>query len=77
MIVNLISGDEIIVKVGSVAHPMDPDHYIMWVALVSENETTRIRLKPGEEACCKFKYIKGASLYAYCNKHGLWKSEVL
>ena len=72
-----VDGNEIIVRVGSVEHPMDPDHYISWIAIVSERETTRIALKPGEKPEVRFKYIKGATLYAYCNKHGLWKSEVV
>ena len=68
--------DQIIVKVGSIEHPMDDDHYIMWVALVSENETTRVRLKPNHSTEVKFKYIPNSTIYAYCNKHGLWKQEV-
>ena len=72
-----ISGDELIVRVGGVDHPMDPDHYIMWVAIVSENQTTRIALKPGDKPEVRFKYIPRSTLYAYCNKHGLWKAEVL
>ncbi len=30
----------------------------------------------GQIAECKFKYIKGSKLYAYCNKHGLWSCDV-
>lgn len=69
-------GDEIIVKVGEVFHPMEEDHYISWVALVSENQTTRIALKPGNEPVVKFRYVPNSTLYAYCNKHGLWKKEI-
>ncbi len=68
--------DEIAVKVGEIAHPMEKDHYIMWVAQVSDNQTTRIRLYPEQNAEVRFKYIPGSTLYAYCNKHGLWKAEV-
>ena len=67
-------GDEIIVRIGEVEHPMEEDHYIMWIAQVTENKTTRIRLYPGEKPEIKFPYIPGASLYAYCNKHSLWKT---
>ena len=62
--------DQIVVKVGSVEHPMEEEHYIMWVAQVSENETTRIRLKPGQSTEVRFKYIPNSTIYAYCNKHG-------
>ena len=30
----------------------------------------------GEDAEVTFKYKPGAMLYAYCNKHGLWVTEV-
>ena len=70
------NGNEIIVKVGDVDHPMDEDHYIMWIAQVSENRTTRVKLHPGEKPEARFPYEKGAVLYAYCNKHGLWKDTV-
>ena len=68
--------DEIVVKVGEVEHPMEKEHYIMWVALVSDNQTTRIRLYPEQGTTVRFKYIPQSTLYAYCNKHGLWKTEV-
>ena len=38
--------DEIAVKVGEVEHPMDKDHYIMWVAQVTDNCITRKTLYP-------------------------------
>ena len=68
--------DEIVVKVGSIEHPMDKDHYIMWVAQVSDNQTTRVRLYPEQVTVVRFKYIPNSTIYAYCNKHGLWKTEV-
>lgn len=69
-------GDEIIVRVGEVEHPMVEDHYIMWIAQVSDNTTTRIRLYPEQATTVRFKYIPNSTIYAYCNKHGLWKTEV-
>ena len=69
-------GNEIIVRVGEVEHPMEEDHYIMWIAQVSDNETTRVRLKPEQKPEARFKYIPNSTVYAYCNKHGLWKTEV-
>lgn len=68
--------DEIVVKVGEVEHPMEKEHYIMWIAQVTDNQTTRIRLFPEQATTVRFKYIPNAILYAYCNKHGLWKTEV-
>ena len=68
--------DEIIVKVGEVEHPMEKEHYIQWIAQVSDNQTTRVRLYPEQSTEVRFKYIPKSVLYAYCNKHGLWKKDV-
>ena len=68
--------DEIVVRVGEVEHPMEKEHFISWIAQVSDNSTTRIRLYPEQETTVRFKYIPGATLYAYCNKHGLWSKKV-
>ena len=67
---------ELVVKVGEVEHPMEKDHYIMWIAQVSDNRTTRVRLYPEQSTETRFPYIPGSTLYAYCNKHGLWKVTV-
>ena len=68
--------DEIVVKVGEVEHPMEKDHYIMWIAQVSDNRTTRVRLYPEQGTETRFPYVKDATIYAYCNKHGLWKTNI-
>ena len=65
--------DEIFVKVN---HPMEKEHYIEWVALVKDNKEYVVNLYPEQNAECRFKYIPGSTIYAYCNKHGLWKKDV-
>ena len=65
--------DEIFVKLD---HPMDEDHYIEWIALVKGKKEEFIYLKPGKPAECKFKYVPSSTIYAFCNKHGLWKKDV-
>ena len=40
-------GNTITVRVGEVAHPMLEEHYIEFIALVSENGTQFAQLKPG------------------------------
>lgn len=65
--------DEIFVKVN---HVMEKEHYIEWVALVKDNKEYVINLYPEQNAECRFKYIPGSTIYAYCNKHGLWKKDV-
>ena len=71
-----VEGDLIEVKIGEVTHPMDEDHYIEWIAHVHDNRVCRVNLKPGEEPIAKFAYKPGATIYAMCNKHGLWKVDV-
>lgn len=68
--------EEIIVRVGELNHPMENDHYIMWIAQVTDNRTIRARLFPGQVPEVKFPYVAGSTLYAYCNKHGLWQKNV-
>ena len=68
-----VEGDKIIVKVN---HVMEDEHYIDWVAMVSDGKECTKYFKPGVPAETHFKYVPGATLYAYCNKHGLWKKDV-
>lgn len=65
--------DEILVKVN---HVMEKEHYIEWISLVADNKEYTVNLYPEQDAECRFPYIPGAVLYAYCNKHGLWKADV-
>lgn len=68
--------DEIVVSVGEVSHPMEKEHYIMWCALVTDNTMTRVTLYPEQDINIRFKYVPNSTIYAYCNKHGLWKTIV-
>lgn len=63
------------VKVGSVPHPMEENHYIEWIEVMTANNVYRKFLKPGESPEAEFE-IKDESIIAriYCNLHGLWKS---
>ena len=65
--------DEVFVKVN---HVMEKEHYIEWIALVTDNKQCIHKLYPEQNAEVRFKYIPGSTIYAYCNKHGLWKTEV-
>ena len=72
-----VKGDEIVVKVGSIEHPMTDEHYIMWIAYVTDNCVSKVFYKPGDKIEEHFKYIPGCKIYAYCNLHGLWMTEVV
>lgn len=68
---------KVIVTVGSVAHPMAPEHYIMWIALCTNKGNQRKKLEPGDEPKACFALCEGETVeaaYAYCNLHSLWKS---
>ena len=59
-----------------VNHVMEEDHYIEWILIASENEEIIHYFKPGEEPVFTANYIPGSTIYAYCNKHSLWKKDV-
>ena len=63
------------VAVGSVAHPMEEDHFIEWIEVLVDGKAYRQFLKPGSKPEAEFE-IKGQKVTAreYCSIHGLWKS---
>lgn len=64
------------VRVGEVDHPMDEDHYIEWITLVTENKTYTVYLAPGDAPEAFFPITaQKVTAYEYCNLHGLWKFE--
>jgi superoxide reductase len=69
-----ISGERMLVKVGSVAHPMEEKHYIEWIELITEDKAFRKFLKPGGKPEVTFCKPDGKfTVREYCNLHGLWK----
>ena len=64
------------VTVGSVTHPMLPEHFIEWISIQTKFGNQRKVLKPSEEPKACFALCEGdevEAVYAYCNLHGLWK----
>ena len=59
-----------------VDHVMSEDHYIEWICIANNNKECTTYFKPGDEPVAHCKYIPGSTIYAYCNKHYLWKKEV-
>ena len=59
-------------------HPMLEEHHIEWIYLELENGGSRKALAPGEapEAVFHTAGVKPVAVYAYCNLHGLWKTEL-
>jgi superoxide reductase len=70
------TADGVKVSVGSVAHPMEEKHHIEWVERISDGRTCRKDLKPGDSPEAEFVGRLGPiRVRAYCNLHGLWKSD--
>lgn len=59
----------------SIRHPMTKDHYISFLAAVSDYGVQFVKLYPEGNAEARFKINRIRKLYAYCNRHGLfqWK----
>ncbi|MCL2486347.1 MAG: desulfoferrodoxin [Oscillospiraceae bacterium] len=66
------------VQVGSAAHPMEEGHHIGFVYVETEGGGQRKNLNPGEEPKLGFCLAndRPVAVYAYCNLHGLWKTEI-
>ena len=52
-------------------HPMTKDHYISFIAAVSDHRTQFTKLYPEGPAEARFKIDRVQYVYAYCNRHGL------
>ena len=64
------------ITVGSTLHPMLPEHYIGWVAIETKEGCQKKNLSG--EPKVTFSLSETDTLiaaYAYCNLHGLWKTE--
>ena len=68
-----VKDGKIFVKVN---HVMEEDHYIEWISIVFDNKEVTKYFEPGQEAAMHCKYVPGSTIYAYCNKHQLWKKDV-
>ena len=65
----------VIVRVGEVNHPMESEHYIEWIEVITEHRTYRKFLSPGDEPTAEFLLeAENITVRAYCNVHGLWKN---
>ncbi len=63
------------VKVGSIEHPMEENHYIEWIEVVVDGKVYRKFLNPGDAPEGEFALSSGnIKAREYCSIHGLWKS---
>lgn len=73
------NGDEIIVELGEIPHPMEDEHYIQFIELSIGDSKFKQFLNPGDEPKAVFKIDSREDdakvlARAYCNIHGLWAS---
>ena len=60
----------------TIDHPMKKDHYISFLAAVSDYRIQFIKLYPEGNAEARFKMDYVKYIYAYCNHHGLFKQKI-
>jgi DNA-binding XRE family transcriptional regulator len=68
-----ISDDEYFVTVD---HPMTREHYISFLAAVSDNAVQFVKLYPEGPAQARFRIERVTALYACCNRHGLFEKKI-
>ena len=54
-------------------HPMTKDHYISFIAYVTSNRCEVVKMYPEQNMECRFQRKGHGLLYAYCNRHGLFR----
>lgn len=73
-----LDGNKVKVEIGSVEHPMEEKHYIMFILLETDKGVQKKDLKPGEKPSAEFALLEGEKpirVYSYCNLHGLWSKD--
>ena len=66
-------------KAGSVDHPMTAEHLIEWFYVETDKGGHRVALRPEAKPEAEVLLPPGenpAAVYAYCNLHGLWKTDL-
>lgn len=73
-----VEGCIVRVSVGSNPHPMEEEHHIEWIYVETGKGGQRVSLKPGDKPEVIFSVLNDepVAVYAYCNLHGLWKTEI-
>ena len=71
------NGNSVKVSVGSVAHPMDKDHYILFIEVLAGDKVYRHDFKEGDTIAEAVFTVEEADITAraFCNLHGLWQSK--
>lgn len=73
-VVKRLDDQTIQVEVGSVHHPMLPEHHIAFVYVETERGGIRVNLTDAPVAIIHHGTDRPIAVYEYCNLHGLWKT---
>ena len=73
-VVEKIDDCKLRIQVGSVEHPMLPEHHIAFIYVETENGGIRVNLSDKPEAVICTCSSRPIAVYEYCNLHGLWKT---
>jgi len=57
----------------TIDHPMEKDHFITCIAAVSDNALQLVKTFPEGNAEARFRPQRIRWIYAYCNRHGLFR----
>lgn len=72
-----IKDNVISIKVGEIEHPMSDEHFISFIILAGEDCYKIKKLLPTDKPQISFNYDeKYNKIYAYCNLHSLWVTEI-
>jgi superoxide reductase len=72
-------GNKVTVKVGEVAHPMTPEHYILFVELLAGDKVYRHDFTESdtvaEATFLVDESVTDLAAREFCNKHGFWATK--
>lgn len=66
-----------LVKIGSVPHPMTPEHWIVAIELIADGQVLRQNLTPSDKPEATFlTNATNVTAREFCNLHGLWVAKL-
>jgi len=71
--------NKVLVKIGTIPHPMTAEHHIVWVEIREKGKVIgKKNIETSNQPVVLFDdidYRDGLKAYAFCNLHGIWVSE--
>ena len=75
-VVTAVDDHNIEVKIGSVPHPMTTEHNIGFIYVLTTTGGLVVPLDAEPRAVISVELQKVLEVYAYCNLHGLWMTQL-